>query len=328
MLEEAEYLLFGCEALQWKIAKNSPKLYKLKSHKYLSFINPLYVNYEELNDRHFFSDSSEKNDFYFVTTNVIVFKVEKGINLKPQDLSDYFDKIILSVREVSKQTTFKPKCSSIHGLKNLNLEISNCNKINGIAYMREYIYSTLITMEMFFEADNKVAKGIKTPIYTEILVDGLEDLLNEKYRKAILYSAMAMEIALATKLDEDYKSKVNEKNYIINSVITKDGRVEKDYLYEHLTNMNSFKILLRERSLYVWNKSIATDKQILYEAAMRLYTTRNKIAHLGRPDNLNKQINIDKKGANEAFEIAKNVFEWLGICEFKHVSISDKFIDY
>ena len=57
------------------------------------------------------------------------------------------------------------------------------------------------------------------------------------------------------------------------------------------------------------------DNQNIYKDALKLYKTRNKIVHWGEPNEENEQdlFSIDDKGAVDAFNIAVDIFNWMGV---------------
>lgn len=90
--------------------------------------------------------------------------------------------------------------------------------------------------------------------------------------------------------------------------------VKKDPVFEVLQgNKWHFRFKLHEHFLYLFKRSLAIENRSLFEKVLKLYATRNKIAHEGYikvPKN--GLLNLNSDGSEEAFDIVIELFAWLG----------------
>jgi hypothetical protein len=171
-------------------------------------------------------------------------------------------------------------------------------------------------------ADEFLLTG-ELPVYGTLLLDAIHALQQNDYRRAILYAAFSVESLAASKLDEIYSSFLTNgdpTNMLrIITVQTREGSIKKDPIYESLSakSRNDFSQLLHERSLYLERRSLRIENESLYQQAIKLHSTRNKIAHSGvlPLEQKNSFFNLDKYGALFAITCAKDVFQWFGITE-------------
>ncbi len=333
-MKRNNYIVIRCNDIEWKIAEGSPNLFRLKSNNCFALVNPLCYNSDKYSSVIPFPSLyfKFKGEYYF-STNCIVIK-KYCDKLDHDSFMRLIVEFIKQLRIVSKQSSLNPYTfiSSFMELEIKDLKRIKCEHEVIQFGIRSEIYSTKINWDFIREADKRLKDNFQIPIYIEILTDALNGLLNHDYRKAILFSSIAIESMLAIKLDNEYNELINQnpinRNYRISESTTSKGKNLKDPIYLSLRSKTNFSYLLHECPLYIWNRSILLEDEKLYASAKKLYSTRNKIAHWGEPDNtLNDFLEINYKGAIEAFEISKNIFKWAEIEEFDNIEIG-KFIEF
>lgn len=154
-------------------------------------------------------------------------------------------------------------------------------------------------------------------MYQELALEALKDIFNHYYRRAILTIAMSLEVYLAYKFDNKYElaknSQLSNSRFNIIEEDKKNKKVKLDPIYEFLANRGNFGTKLVELPLYVFGKSLKDDNTLLYSSALRLYGTRNKIVHEGKPNNnLENYISLDAEGAVLSFNILVDIMKWMG----------------
>jgi hypothetical protein len=79
---------------------------------------------------------------------------------------------------------------------------------------------------------------------------------------------------------------------------------------------------------YVLRRSLLIDHQALYYNAMKLHSTRNKIAHQGEIPigDETSYFGITKPDAQAAIECAINLFKWFGVTD-EYIIPTDKLIN-
>lgn len=324
-MKKNKYIVLTGGNINWRIHQNSSKLYRFKSNKEIALVNPMY--YYSKKWRGLIENSQmfvKINGEYQIRTKGLIFK-QYVDEIRPNQFVEFLSSLIYQIRIISKQANLNPNNFFISYSV---LEIDDLEKIPNVDETEEIMirgdyYSTMVLWEMVKEADNRINKRIKSPIYIEILTDAFNGLINQEYRKTILYSSIAIESMLAIKLDEEYEKIIEKKKktaYRISKFTTANGDVFKDPIYQRLKEKTNFSILLHERPLYIWKRSVLLEDENLYKSAKQLYSTRNKIVHWGEPDpSINDLLKIDKEGANKAFTVARNLFKWAGITEFENI---------
>jgi hypothetical protein len=161
----------------------------------------------------------------------------------------------------------------------------------------------------------RLGRDFVAPIHDSLLLDAICAWLSADYRKAILYAAIAVESLANLKLEEalDAATTGSAPGLRFVTIPGSGGGTRKDPVYEALSQGVSFTRLLHERSLYLLNRSLMVDDPVLFSLALRLYGTRNKIAHRGEPSGQQSDIlPVDLDGGRQALDCAIRVFAWYG----------------
>jgi len=144
------------------------------------------------------------------------------------------------------------------------------------------------------------------------MIDGFEAHRDEDYRKSVLYSAIAMESYAARVVDEAYQKVVGESQNHAFRVIEEAGP-GFDPVFQYLRNGRNFSRFLHELPLYLWKRSLRLEDKKLYEDALKLYRTRNSVAHQGFVAITREDIHeLSPSASLECQHVARRVLNWLG----------------
>ncbi len=314
---------------------NEIKFY-LESFPGVFIVNPLiYSKISKTIETNFFS-SNENN--LILTTNGLIWGTEKtDFDLSEFPIDDFHKlpenqrnittaimmfatKFISAMRIVSRQVSIPTSITSAYmeefeeGLPSINYPIIN-NKFE--SFLDNFIWQTSVIWEQLVETDKNTINP-KFPIYEKLIVDAIQAIKTDDFKRALLYSAIAMETIATTKLDSVFESKLTNLDSslrLINITVNKSKKVVKDPIYSFIRAKCKFNELLHELSLYLTGKSLRIENPKLFEKASKLYRTRNKIAHLGEP--------IDNEGKNDIFQecyqdsvlaiqICQELLNWFG----------------
>src|SRR5262249_50025803 len=141
--------------------------------------------------------------------------------------------------------------------------------------------------------------------------------LNSDYQKALLYAAIAVESMAEAQIEDRHSGQLDSLRPQIRLRILPfkqaGGLVVRKYpIYEYLRRRKSFSVLLHELPLYVLGRSLLHEDQELYRLALKLYKTRNTLAHGRIPEDKDKEYQVSSHDAINALQCAKRVFEWYG----------------
>lgn len=312
---------------RWKLDLSSPQKYNFNSIEGLSFINPIYYkNYLKQDST---SDYDQIENCVLMRSNILLFEFNSGVDYErvSNEVSKFFKYVRYVSNQVSIDYTNSITCFSFL-TKRFNLSRIDIAKVrkerNSNRVYNNRMTSNLISWGHIKNANKLIKRKFSIPIYEDILLDALDGFYKNDCRKTIIYSAIAIESMMAVKLDEIFEGIINSKNdksYRVVEFTTHSGTDSKDPIFEKLCERTSFSSLLHERCLYVLNKSLLIENQDLYKSALSLYSTRNKIVHLGEPENgeTNKYLEVNIEGAMEAYNIAVDIFNWMGILKYEKV---------
>ena len=325
----------------WKISANDPVTQDLKSLPGFFFINP--VLYPKFNlpfqssncsfiidnlgifatNRILLGSSLENFDIKSITLKL---RQEKIIRISsidaPEDdfmevLNSYIELLTTSLRQASKQVSVPLDVVSFRKIEVDKLPAEEFPKVglSGNSFFQRYVWDTGIMWNQLIEADENLLNP-QFAIYEKLILDAIHAFKSKDYRKALLYSAISIETLAANKLENFYNCAVQTNSTSLHLVsLPKSGgqSVIKDPIYDLLLRKSKFKEYLHEIPLYLMGKSLLIENQDLYNNAVKLYATRNKIAHHGESANNNQatfEMNADD--ALEAIELTLDVFRWFG----------------
>ena len=157
------------------------------------------------------------------------------------------------------------------------------------------------------------------PAYDGMLLDAIQALMNEDYRTAILFSAIAMENLARMKLLASFEVSFDEnvldralKIELLPATDLQNNITRKSRLANLLIERSRFAELLDPISLILSGRSLLAENKDLYDEACKIYKDRNGIVHKGlTPDNgLTRFAGIYE--AIEAVNCAIQLVEWFG----------------
>jgi hypothetical protein len=338
------YGAFLAGRIYWKIHRDDPVSQDLVSFPGWFFINPLIYPQIELPSKIGAKPIMMTNDTAIIESDGIIL----GTNLNQFDISSipftieppqitklgshnpdddifdiaatYIEHLAASLRQSSKQVTVPIIFTQGSHREMPEFPESNFPEFdtNSELGLQKYLWDTAVTWKDINDADANLGDQ-KPPVYERLMLDAIHAFRDKDYRRSLLYAAIAVETAIATKLDEAYESVIqagDSKGTLRVISISQGGgtSVVKDPVYEFLFNKSRFAERLHEVSLYLVGKSLLLDDEALYQKITKLYRTRNKIAHLGEPPTGGQStFEMNEKDSLEVVKSAIKVFEWLDV---------------
>jgi hypothetical protein len=332
----SKFIVISGPRIRWKIDISSPRLLTLKSLPGYRFLNP-YKWGEAYNNNHCsngIDGTLMGKQFQVYTSGIILQKL--GDDHSDSDIEYIFSNLgnlLKYLKYTANQFNLKynGSVSSLYRSDGIRPAISaSIFKTNQMIVRGDY-YNSMATWEHLKKADKLCSQSFPIPVFEDIILDAIDGKTNHEYRKAILYSTIAIESMLANKYDEDYRnlltSNVNNKKF---RKTLRNGSMS-DPIFKTLSDKTDFKRLLHEIPLYLYGKSLLMEDEQLYADTLKLYTTRNKIVHWGAPLNPNydQMLEINETGTQLAIQIAIKLFSWMGIDKFnqlnqnKHIELKE-----
>jgi hypothetical protein len=241
-------------------------------------------------------------------------------NKMQEALDGIANRLLLNLLHITGQVTL-PRAESLMGVQYLEIDALPEPFLTAEVSMgkvQEFTWKTAITADCIQAAVESI-DVFEPPTYEALYFDAAEAHRKSDYRKAILYAAMAAEIVFGWVVDLKYDRLLVEHNddrhRIIRLPLAGGGEVYKDPVYEKLRPRADFKLLINEVALYVLNKSLLSENEPLYQRALRLYATRNELAHSGvvTGENPGKTFSLDHVGSINALRTVLDLFSWLGV---------------
>jgi hypothetical protein len=334
------------EKICWLIHKDDPATYSLQSFSPWLFVNPL--SYPKVPSR--FGTNTDSGvtaaieDSVLVEMNAMVFvhpgaATDDGLNM--DEFNKYPVAFLANLRHASKQAELS-RAQIIMALPDTTAEEVKMLELMSPSFphdfqnsenlfLRKYLIDTAITWKHLENADRTMMNN-NLPVFGTLLLDAIRAFMEGDYRRAILYSAISAETVARIKLDEIYNALLQEGDArdTLRIVSSQKGGsvVVEDPIYKYLSDKPDFRLLLHERPLYVLRRSLLIDQQDLYHNAMKLHSTRNKIAHQGEIPigGETSYFGITKPDAQAAIECAINLFKWFGVSD-EYIIPTDKLIN-
>jgi hypothetical protein len=315
----------------WRIRKKDPSKFVFTNTNLWPFVNPVLYSFLIPNlERRIYIIAGMHRSSILIETSTLIFEspfdtiAEAGKDLRNRSKVETFSsvsKLLETLRLSSNQASISrnPFSMFISELTGGHLPIVPFPKVtrkNG-SFSLESTLETAVTWEHLRKADN-LSISVSEKIYDTILLDAIQAYISSDYRTAIMYSAVAIETAARTVLDEKYKEllQLGDRGGRLRIVQIPQGGGEfitKDPVFEYMMEGDHFLKLIHQIPLYLIGRSMLLEKQPLYQRAHKLYGTRNKIVHQGNVGNSVKVLPIDKSGASEAIDCAINTFQWFGL---------------
>ena len=318
-----KFLLINSTSINCKISTCSPNKYSLKSLKNYRLLNP-YSFYDEYSKQNFIQGhtSEIKQNVHLNITGFILEYYGKD-EIDYDLLFKYLFSFLNYLRFESKQVSIHPSVG-IYAVTTVDKIIETRGAIDKISQMaiKTTHYKTMVTWANVIDADVKLFKQLALPVYEEMLLEAFNSYALNEYNKVLLFSTIAIESLLAQSYDGIYekeKKKLNHNRKL--RMVKYNTSTIKDPIWKTLMDRTDFKKLLHEAPLYLFNKSILLENEILYNNLIKLYNTRNKIVHWGAPifHDPDKLIPLDSQGADLSIKMAIDVFNWVGIHNYNYI---------
>ncbi|HEY1697863.1 MAG TPA: hypothetical protein VGG39_37135 [Polyangiaceae bacterium] len=151
-------------------------------------------------------------------------------------------------------------------------------------------------------------------IHVDVMLDAVHALVEGDIRKAILYSAIAVESLARASAAEGYDkiiaSPATPRHRVVDIPTAGGSVVRKDPIFENLGD--DFVDYLHVRPLYLSGRSLQLEEPETYRRTMMLKNTRNGLAHVGNSEPDSRCLPLTREGANDALRTAADVLRWLG----------------
>lgn len=320
----------------FKVCTEDPKYYPLKSLPGWCFVNPLLFNHANnipISTRSYYV-FGVRDEYAYVRSRLIFLAYDDGeftatpsIDVIPNVIE--IDKFFRKLRYICKNENIPATISRDDVTHQPLFFLDLPEPIMPIAlegnrsrgYIPRSAIDKSVTWSRISEADD-LPQDFEPPIYDGLILDAISAYHSTDFRRAILFAAMAIEVATSSTLDLIYENDkvaggTDSNLRTIKIAKPKGEAIFKDPVYELLRARDSFKQLLHERCLYVLRKSLQIDDESLYQIAVKVYITRNKIVHNGYTPKIGGEdlVPISKMGAETAIDCAYRIIQWLNISE-------------
>ena len=309
----------------WKIEPDDPPLFPLPQTSSWQLVNPiLYSQFPPsekstgpLEIRPGTWITASREIIIAISDDEIVLAPDSQFN--PDSVIELIAGLLWRLRHLSGQATL-PRSETFESVWPLGLDHIPAfvpPLAPGRGAIQSFMFHTAITSEHIYLAANH-GDVFDPPTHEGLFLDAIEAYREYDYRKTILFAAMSTEVAFGFKIDNTYKKilaeHADERFRVIKRHLGGANKVYKDPIYEKLRARADFKTLINELALYVLCRSLISEKEDLYHRALRVYSTRNQLAHAGVLDEnkADKAYSLDKKGAMSVLKTAIELFSWLG----------------
>lgn len=304
--------------VRWVLRGNEPATFPFPvNDQGWTVVNPLVLHREEFNPRDRTLAFRLVDGNVLVDTSFVDFVVppETGEGALYPPISDFLKRL----RYASGQASI-PEVASIamtpQYMASLPAQEYRQPAPGSTTRIGEYVARTAISEATVEEAASRSSADI--PVYATVLLDAIDAVAhdNDDHKKAILFSAIAVDAMASALLAERYAALLHadsgtEHLRIIQYTVRAGESGPKDPVYARLTERDPpLKERLHEIPLYLMRRSLLQDDKSLYDEAHRLQRTRNKLAHTGATTDVTLPLN--RQGALMAIDTARRVFEWFG----------------
>ena len=181
-------------------------------------------------------------------------------------------------------------------------------------FVRNYHIPTAVS-EVHLRSVASFEPDFSIPVHAEVLLDALEAHVDQDYRKALLYGTIAVEAFARRQLENAASLNLDRsdaRHRVSSFPVAGGGRVSKDPISDLLLESDNFPRLLHEAPLYILGRSLLLEKPETYRDVRRLYSTRNKIAHVGTPPSDGKYFAATKEDSTAALSAVVDAVAWYG----------------
>ena len=302
--------------LTWRLPKETPKEVPITAFPGWYLLSPLaYGDQDAASLRHLIQLPSGE---YFFHSHILRLRFAHG-KAPERNIPKLTKTLLVRLRYLARQFDISPHVASF-GERAITGEdtILKTQDVKGLQ-VRDYAIPTAITLENLQEVASLPANFI-VPVHAEVMLDALNAHVDMDFRRSILYGAIAMEAFASERAQNEYEAALAgqpEKAPIrIGRYTVKEGKdtkeVKKDAVLQCLMQGDQFSRFLHEIPQYLLGRSLLLDAQSKYQAALRLYKTRNKIVHKGNAPEQDEFFPLTFKGSINALQAASDVLSWLG----------------
>lgn len=156
-------------------------------------------------------------------------------------------------------------------------------------------------------------QGERPPLSGEVFADAVTALNARDFRRSLLDAAIAVEAVAGEHLERLYRSRLSGSTGP-EIRVARTGETVHDPVYEYLSRPSQFRLCLHERPLYLSGRSLLIDRKADYDFMLRLYATRNRIAHGGtaRSAEGGRALPETAEAAAKALVRLHSTFQWFG----------------
>lgn len=315
-----KYIAIDGSRIRWRIHTSSARRIRLKSIPGYSLLSPLsfheaYRTQKLVSSNYLLINPDESIDL--TTNGLLLQKDSANDSISLHDLFQSIAQLYLYLRIHSLQYDLQSANSvrSVRTFERINKDIVGINgKISHVT-TPAYIWNTTLSIEDVVQSDKLALKKSPIPIYEEILLDAINELMMNRFRTGVLYSAISVESMLRLRWESEHKSLLKRK---VGRYPWINHSNQSDDLFNLIKKNDKFDSLLKEYPLYIRGKSLVEENKGLYDRALKLYTTRNGLVHRGdlTDKDQKKTYNLDKSGCSAAIIVAVELFRWMGISSF------------
>ena len=235
----------------------------------------------------------------------------------PEEMDAVINTLLARLRHVSHQATIPRTYEGFTGGGPLVPFGEECRFLDATRlsgwHLRSDLLATAVTEEHLRQLG---AAKPEDRVHVDVMLDALLADHERDFRRTILYCAIAVEVCAQGALQDAFETVLvekSERHRVISRPKAGGGSESKDPIYDGLSRRDApFKTLLHERPLYVQRRSLLQENEPLYQRAVKLYETRNKIMHLGTHDDDTKYLPISREGASAAIDTAIETLAWFG----------------
>jgi hypothetical protein len=230
-----------------------------------------------------------------------------------------FSHRVLSTRRVEARQAGMPKqiaavvaCPDLNDLSTAPVALFGTSAPATMA-VQEHLFKTSVTEKHLTSLDTITTLNI----HEELLVDAIEAFESDDLRKSLLFAAMACEAmaqhVLRLEYDRALAATLPDASRRVHEVAVAGGRTQRlDPVFELLMQGEHFRRLVHEAPLYMLRRSLLLDDKPLFDRMMKLYKTRNRLAHGGHVEPRAEAYALTIADARDALGAAISAFFWFG----------------
>ncbi len=305
--------------IAWLIEERGPLEVILTHYPGWSVLTPAALEHRDA-DRRTSPVQVNQNQYMFFSNYIVFAYRGEPVSCSGSHVVALAQKVIARLRYVSGQFLISSNIELFIDTPSKDAltrsEMAPFLKLNakGQYMLSDFEFRSALTYS-FVQKAAALPDDFDVPVHNQILSDALSAHVESDYRRSILYSCMAIESLALEKLDSAYDSVMQERStdHRVVCFPAAGGKdAWKDPIYELLRARDDFKHLLHEQPLYLIKRSLLREDKDLYDDAIRLYRTRNKLVHRGSPPLEKEYLPLTVGGSKSALLIAIKVVRWLG----------------